>query len=337
MVDATNVQPEARRSLVELAKAHHVWPSQSCSTCPRQVCADRNASRPDRSSGPRAAQPAVPAAPLHAWDEAERASPGLRSSKTEEVEGAVIERQPLWTDRRTDTGPFDIIGDIHGCHDELVELLGSLGYEVTAGGDDAHHPAGRRALFLGDLVDRGPATPAVLRLVMGMVGAGHALCIPGNHEAKLLRALRGAQSRPRPRLAESFGPTGGRAPEFRAQVVDFIDGLVSHFVLDDGRLVVAHAGIARRTCRAERRAPCGRSPSTATQRVRPTSTACPCVTRGPRTTAASLVVYGHTPVPEAVWLNRTICIDTGCVFGGQLTALRYPERELVSVPAHEIY
>src|SRR5439155_13164508 len=51
----------------------------------------------------------------------------------------------------------------------------------------------------------------------------------------------------------------------------------------------------------------------------------------------AMVVYGHTPVPEATWLNRTICIDTGCVFGGQPTALRCPLRELVSVTAHETY
>jgi protein phosphatase len=50
-----------------------------------------------------------------------------------------------------------------------------------------------------------------------------------------------------------------------------------------------------------------------------------------------MVVYGHTPVPEAAWLNRTICIDTGCVFGGKLTALRYPERDLVQLPARRMY
>jgi protein phosphatase len=50
-----------------------------------------------------------------------------------------------------------------------------------------------------------------------------------------------------------------------------------------------------------------------------------------------MVVYGHTPVPEAEWLNRTLNIDTGCVFGGRLTALRYPEREVVSVPARQTY
>ncbi len=51
----------------------------------------------------------------------------------------------------------------------------------------------------------------------------------------------------------------------------------------------------------------------------------------------AMVVYGHTPVVEPVWLNRTINVDTGCAFGGKLTALRYPENELVSVPAARVY
>ncbi len=50
-----------------------------------------------------------------------------------------------------------------------------------------------------------------------------------------------------------------------------------------------------------------------------------------------MVLYGHTPVPEPEWVNNTLCLDTGCVFGGRLTALRYPERELVSVPAARVY
>ena len=95
-----------------------------------------------------------------------------------EIADVTIEREPLWNDRRSDHGPFDIIGDIHGCHTELVELLGTLGYEVDADGTSARHPGGRRALFLGDLVDRGPATPAVLRLVMGMVDEGRPSASP---------------------------------------------------------------------------------------------------------------------------------------------------------------
>src|SRR4029453_18118843 len=95
------------------------------------------------------------------------------------------------SDRGDDHVPFDIIGDVHGCYDELVLLLSKLGYEVGGDGSSAAHPQGRTAVFLGDLVDRGPNVPGVLRLAMGMVEAGSALCVPGNHENKLVRALRG--------------------------------------------------------------------------------------------------------------------------------------------------
>jgi protein phosphatase len=95
-------------------------------------------------------------------------------SRPEEIAELTIERRPLWTDRRNEAGPFDIIGDVHGCYEELVELLQRLGYVVHADGDHAAvaPPEGRRAIFLGDLVDRGPATPSVLRLAMAMSAAG---------------------------------------------------------------------------------------------------------------------------------------------------------------------
>jgi protein phosphatase len=338
VVDATNVQPEARKALVALAKAHYVLPIAIVIDVPEAVCAERNARRPDRDFGRHVLR--------NQASQLRRSLGGMKREGfnhvwtlhgTDEVEGAVIERQPLWTDKRSEHGPFDIIGDVHGCYDELVELLGSLGYEVTAGGDDAHHPAGRRALFLGDLVDRGPATPAVLRLVMGMVGAGHALCIPGNHEAKLLRALRGASTTTGHGLAETLDQLAAEPREFRAQVVDFIDGLVSHFVLDDGRLVVAHAGMradmqGRASAAVRAFALYGDTTGETDNYGLPVRYPWAEDYRGD-----AWVVYGHTPVPEATWLNRTICIDTGCVFGGQLSALRYPERELVSVPAHRVY
>lgn len=114
---------------------------------------------------------------------------------TAEIDAATVQRERRWTDRRNDHGPFDFIGDVHGCADELVELLGELGYEVAADRSTASHPAGRKAFFVGDLVDRGPDSVGVLRLVMGMVRDGNAACIPGNHENKLWRALNGARSR----------------------------------------------------------------------------------------------------------------------------------------------
>ena len=133
-------------------------------------------------------------------------------------------------------GPFDIIGDVHGCRLELETLLASwampLGHDDTAAGR-RRHPAGRQRVFVGDLVDRGPDIPGVLRLVMGMVAAGDALCVPGNHEDKLLRALR-AEGAVTHGLAESLEQLNAEPEEFRTEVDQFLDGLISHYVLDDG-------------------------------------------------------------------------------------------------------
>jgi protein phosphatase len=208
---------------------------------------------------------------------------------------------------------------------------------TAADGSTATPPPGRRALFLGDLVDRGPAIPAVLRLVMGMVADGTALCIPGNHEVKLLRALNGKNVTKTHGLAQSLEQLAAEPPEFSQEVAKFIDALVGHYVLDEGRLVVAHAGLpeklqGRASGQVRAVALYGDTSGETDDYGLPVRYPWAEEYRG-----QAMVVYGHTPVPEAVWVNKTICIDTGCVFGGRLTALRYPERELVSVPAHEVY
>jgi len=337
VVDATNVQPPARKGLIDLAKSHHTLAVAIVLDVSEATCTERNASRPDRQFGPHVLR--------NQRSQLRRSMRGLRREgfsrvyhlDETEIADVVIEREPLWNDRRGDHGPFDIIGDIHGCHTELVELLGTLGYEVDAGGATARHPGGRRALFLGDLVDRGPATPAVLGLVMGMVDEGSALCIPGNHEVKLLRALNGRKVTPSHGLAESLEQLAAEPPEFSTQVAAFIDGLISHYVLDDGDLVVTHAGLpenmqGRASGAVRSFSLYGDTTGETDEYGLPIRYPWAEDYRGKAT-----VVYGHTPVPEAVWLNRTICIDTGCVFGGHLTALRYPEKELVSVPAHQMY
>ncbi len=245
-------------------------------------------------------------------------------------------------DQREDSGPFDIIGDIHGCLDELTALLARLGYALSPRADgvpgvDVRPPAGRKAVFVGDLVDRGPDTPGVLRLVMGMVAAGTALCVPGNHEIKLMRKLRGKDVKVSHGLAQSLEQLERETPEFRAAVVDFIDGLVSHYVLDGGRLVVAHAGMkesmqGRGSGKVRDFALYGETTGETDEYGLPVRFNWSAEYRG-----RASVVYGHTPVLEAEWLNNTLCLDTGCVYGGKLTALRYPERELVSVPAARAY
>src|SRR3954452_2829932 len=338
VVDATNVQPEARKSLVSLAKRHHTLAVAIVLDVPESVCAERNAARRDRDFGDHVLR--------NQRSQLRRSMKGLRRegfhkvfvlNGVDDIDTATIERQPLWNDRRGDHGPFDIIGDVHGCFDELCELLVKLGYEIEPGGTGAHHPDGRRAVFVGDLVDRGPATPAVLRLAMGMVDAGDALCIPGNHENKLLRALRGRNVTVSHGLAESLAQLAAEPPEFSKQVEEFIDGLVSHLVLDDGKLVVAHAGLradmhGRASGAVRSFALYGDTTGETDEFGLPVRYPWAEDYRG-----EAMVVYGHTPIPEATWLNRTICVDTGCVFGGKLTALRYPERELVSVPAARMY
>jgi len=233
------------------------------------------------------------------------------------------------------SGPFDIIGDIHGCYDETVELLLKLGYQINA--LEVSHPEKRIAIFLGDLVDRGPKSPAVLRLVMRMVGSGIALCVLGNHDVKLLKKLNGRNVNVNPGLARTLEQLEGESTDFITEVIAFFQALPFHFVLDKGRLVVAHAGLKERMHGKQSDAVTafclfGETTGEIDQFGLPVRGDWAVDYKG-----EALVVYGHTAVKEAEWRNRTIDIDTGCVFGGKLTALRYPELELVSVPARQVY
>lgn len=236
-----------------------------------------------------------------------------------------------------DRGPFDIIGDIHGCFDELCELLRTLGYQVHEDAWLAIPPDGRIAVFVGDLVDRGPDTPGVLKLVMTMVRTGQALCVPGNHDMKLLRKLKGKDVLVAHGLAESLSQLEREPAEFVESVVRFLETLASHYVLDGGKLVVAHAGMkeelqGQESNKARHFALFGDTTGEIDKFGLPVRLNWAAHYRG-----KAMVVYGHVPVAEAKWQNGTIDIDTACVFGGKLTALRYPEKELVSVAARRIY
>ncbi|MEZ6126998.1 MAG: AAA family ATPase, partial [Planctomycetaceae bacterium] len=257
VVDATNVQPEARRPMVQLAKQYHCLPVAIVLNPPEKVCHERNRNRDDRTFGPHVVQ--------QQRSQLRRSIKALKREgfrhifvmdSVEEIESATIERVPLWNDRRDEQGPFDIIGDIHGCCDELEELLQKLGYRVSAvvpggpslvSGPVLAHPDGRKAVFVGDLVDRGPRVLDTLRIVAGMVSFGSGICVPGNHDMKLLRKLRGKNPQMTHGLAQSWSeiealPNDIREP-FCKELAEFLDGLVSHYVLDDGKLVVAHAGM----------------------------------------------------------------------------------------------
>ena len=352
VIDATNVQKEARRPLVSLARKYHCLPVAIVLNMPEDVCHERNRDREDRTFGPHVVR--------QQRSQLRRSIKGLKREgfrhvfvmdSIEDVEAATVERVPLWNDKRDEHGPFDIIGDIHGCCDELEELLQRLGYEAGIemgtepgwgiGQSVYSHPEGRKAVFVGDLVDRGPRVLDTLRIVRKMVTHGTAICVPGNHDVKLLRKLNGKNVQMTHGLQQSWDevealPDDVREP-FCKELAEFLDGLVSHYVLDDGKLVVAHAGLkeelqGRGSGKVREFCLYGETTGETDEFGLPVRYNWAAEYRG-----SAAVVYGHTPVPEPEWLNNTVCIDTGCVFGGKLTAMRYPEREFVSVEAKETY
>lgn len=341
VIDATSTRAESRKQLLALARRYHAPAAAIVFDLPEAVCQARNQARPGRQ-----APAAVVRDQVHRVHDAlpaiarERFGTVHVLSSAEAVERAVLRRVKLRCDRRGEHGPFDLIGDVHGCRAELETLLDRLGYRPDA--DTVwRHPQGRRALLLGDLVDRGPDSPGVLRLVMAMVAAGTALAVPGNHDMKLARKLLGRDVKIAHGLAETLAQLDALPDAERQALADaartFFEDLSSHLWLDDGRLVAAHAGLksemqGRSSGQIRSFALYGDTNGEIDDFGMPVRLDWAADYRG-----RALVVYGHTPVPQAEWVNNTICIDTGCVFGGALTALRYPERELVSVPAAQVY
>ena len=338
VIDATNVQPEARRSLIDLARKHHIIPVAIVLNLPRELCLERNKTRPDRDFGKGVI-----------WGQADSLRRSLKGLKKEfsqvtildtpeAIDAVRIERQKLWNNKKEITGPFDLIGDVHGCFDELHELMRKLGYVIKGGAPYVvTHPEGRRLVFVGDLVDRGPKTPEVLRLVMDMCKSGAAFCVTGNHDYKLKKALQGRDVTINHGLAESLEQMSHESGEFKRDVIAFLDGLMSHYVFDGGRLAVSHAGlkehyIGRGSPRIRSFAMYGETTGEIDEFGLPVRHNWAKDYRG-----KTMLVYGHTPVPQVEWLNLTLNIDTGCVFGGKLTALRYPEKDIVQVDAARVY
>ena len=225
---------------------------------------------------------------------------------------------------------YDVIGDVHGCLDALRRLCAALGY------DDAFcHAEGRRLVFLGDLVDRGPDSVGVLSLVGRLVSRGRALLTLGNHDDALLRWLCGESvDTQKGGLAQTLTQIEARTDKklVKKAAAALYQRAPLYLLLDGGALIVAHAGIEEemigRTDPETRRFvlngdAVGKSPDGKTLR---------------RDWAAdyhgtAFIVYGHTPQERADVRGCTVNIDTGAYRGGQLTALRWPERTLISVPS----
>lgn len=348
VVDATNSSRADRARWAQVAKEHHVPATLVIIDVPVGVALDRVTAR--AASGGRGVPVGVVKQMAQALDGVAGRARNEGFRRVRVVDGTRlgevrVERTPLLSDARRFGGPFDVIGDVHGCAGELVELLGVLGYDVAR--DDAGrpvgaaHPKGRRAVFVGDLVDRGPDSPGVLRLVIGMCAGGSAMAVAGNHDVKFARALGGAKVTLNHGLDKTMEQLDAVVAEgergFPDAVRAFIEGLPEHLVLDGGALVIAHAGLkeayhGRESGAVRSFALYGDVTGERTPQGFPVRRAWEA-----EYTGDAMVVYGHTPSVAAGWVNNTICVDTACVFGGSLTALRYPERELASVASGGTY
>ena len=336
VVDATNIQQAARKQVITLAKEQNVHAAAIVLNLPEELLQERNKARPERNFPERVIR-------QHCRDVKNSIKKlkqeGFRFvyviNSLDQLENTEVIRTKLWNDKKDEHGPFDVIGDIHGCCDELELLLGRLGYARTDRG--YVHPEGRKAAFLGDFCDRGPRNADVLRLVMDMVKSGSAIAVPGNHDVKLLKHLRGKSIAMTHGIDKTIAELESQGEDFKAEVAEFIDGLISHYVLDDGKLVISHAGlkqeyIGRGSARVREFCLYGETTGETDEFGLPVRLDWAADYRGRAT-----VVYGHIAGRDVKSLNGTYCIDTGCVFGGKLTAYRYPEREIISVDALKEY
>ena len=252
VADATNIQAAARKKLLDIARSFHVLPVAIVFDMPQELCENRNAVRTDRTVSSHVVRRQMQDLKRSVKSLKKEGFKKLYVFKSEDEVDAVtsIVREKLYNDKTDMHGPFDIIGDVHGCYEELTALLRKLQYRIESAADtgknyglNVSHPENRTVIFLGDLVDRGPASPAVLKLVMSMVRGGTALCVPGNHDMKLQKKLNGKTVQEKYGLAETLEQLEGESDTFKSDVKEFLYGLISHYVLDSGKLVVAHAGL----------------------------------------------------------------------------------------------
>ncbi|MDE5737106.1 MAG: polynucleotide kinase-phosphatase [Oscillospiraceae bacterium] len=336
VIDATNLQQNARKQVITLAKEQNVHSVAIVLDLPEKVLLERNQARPERNFPEHVIKKHclnLKRSIKYLKREGFRFVYILKSQ--EDIDNVEIVRTKLWNDKKDEHGALDMIGDIHGCGQELRLLLEKLGYVLQDG--CYSHPEGRKVAFLGDFCDRGNENVNVLKIAMSMVKSGNAIAVAGNHDAKLVKYLKGKSVQLTHGLDKTVAELNAESKEFRTEVCEFLDSLVSHYVLDDGKLVIAHAGlkqeyIGRGSGRVREFCLYGETTGEIDEYGLPVRLNWASDYRG-----RANIIYGHVAQKEVQSLNGTHCIDTGCVFGGKLTAYRYPEREFVSVNALQVY
>jgi protein phosphatase len=348
VIDATNLRLRTRQNLLALARRYQAPAVAIVFDIPPFDSGEPSVHDPDvaKLDGPAQIQLLKECQPRLGVEGFHRVY--FLSSSTELAQ-TIVQKQRLSCNRSDATGPFDIIGDLHGCCDELNNLLMRLGYLQVGNEQDTLigkiqpwvHPEGRTAVFLGDYVDRGPRILDTLCQVQAMVQAGSGLAVQGNHEMRIVKHFRAPRQEIRPNLELTIQELASLGDEHQKTVikamVDFCDNLPHHLVLDGGKLVAAHAGLREEFH--------GRDSSYVRNMALFGEPTPPYDEDGPpdrrdwvsEYRGSALVAYGHTPVARSAVVNQTVNLDTGCVFGGRLTCLRYPEMEFVEVDAARAY
>jgi protein phosphatase len=338
VVDSTALKQGARDNLLTIAERFKVPCFALALDVPLEECLRRDAAR-DRTVGERVIQRQYATFEQVKRELGkEKRLAGFHLLTPEQIDTVIFEREGLAKNGTR----FDVIGDVHGCYQELCDLLEQMGYcwEKRFGQELPVHPEGRIPVFVGDLADRGPDSPGVLRLAVDLVAADLGLFAPGNHDDKLFRLLKGnkvTRSHGLDRTEEQINALPEAERErLSADVMTYLATAPMYLILDGGRLVVTHAGIREEMIgqyngQVKQFTLYGdvRGFDEAGRPIR--------YDWASEYTGSALIAYGHTPQEEVRFVNSTINLDGGCVFGGSLNALRYPEKTLFSVPARTTY
>ncbi|MBM7554013.1 bis(5'-nucleosyl)-tetraphosphatase PrpE [Thalassobacillus pellis] len=231
---------------------------------------------------------------------------------------------------------IDVIGDVHGCLDELKALFDKLEYEWKDGMPS--HPDNRVPVFVGDITDRGPASVETIRFVYELVmERKSARYLPGNHCNKLYRYFHGNPVKEQHGLETTTAEYKALPPEEREEVRDkfmeLMDASPLYLEIPEIDAVIAHAGIrqdyiGQHGKKVKTFVLYGDITGEKHEDGRPVRRDWAQSYQGDK-----WIIYGHTPTLEPRFVNKTVNIDTGCVFGNKLTAFRLPEEAIVSVPS----
>lgn len=343
IVDATHLHPDDRKRYITIAKNNHVPIVAIILDVEQNILLERDEFRDNPRGKRRIKQQYQVFKREKRFIKKEGYHATYFIHNTDEIELKRHSKNPIELDVAKG---IDIIGDVHGCFDEMIQILEKLGYEQN---HEKYfiHPEGRKFLSLGDVMSRGPKSLETMQFFLRHVNQDLAYMIDSNHGWKIARWLDGRKvtlnhgdelvEEEIKQFQEQYGEE--QTVELKKELKKFLLNAPSHYVLTKNgvpTLVCTHAGIKDEFI--------GKQSYDVSDFCRYGDTDGFDDAGKPirkdwsiHHKASTLIIWGHDPKPKPLIINNTINIDQGVVFGGELTALRYPEKEFVSVKAKKDY